>query len=64
MRQTGYIAACGAYALTHNFEKLRRVHELAKVLERGLEEVGCVITSRAETCTVCPNFLVIYAFDC
>lgn len=60
MRQTGYIAACGAYALTHNFAKLRRVHELAKVLEKGLEEVGCVITSRAETCTVCSSLVIVY----
>jgi threonine aldolase len=52
MRQTGVMAACAAYALTHNFPLLPRVHALAQRLERSLEEIGAEITSRAETCMV------------
>lgn len=52
MRQTGILAASAAYALTHNFPKLPGVHALAKKLEAGLEELGCNILSRAETCMV------------
>ncbi|KAF5324277.1 hypothetical protein D9619_011210 [Psilocybe cf. subviscida] len=52
MRQTGILAGCAAYALTHNFPKLPKVHVLAKKLEAGLEEIGCAITTRAETCMV------------
>jgi threonine aldolase len=52
MRQIGVLAACAAYALTHNFPLLPRVHALAQKLEQGLEEIGAEITSRAETCTV------------
>ncbi|KAG5639304.1 hypothetical protein H0H81_004506 [Sphagnurus paluster] len=52
MRQTGFLAASAAYALTHNFPQLERVHALAKRLEAGLESIGVDITSRAETCMV------------
>ncbi|KAG6885933.1 hypothetical protein C0993_007435 [Termitomyces sp. T159_Od127] len=52
MRQTGILAASAAYALTHNFPQLERVHILAKKLETGLESIGAEITSRAETCMV------------
>lgn len=52
MRQTGVLAACAAYALTHNFPLLPRVHALAQRLEQGLEDIGVEITSRAETCMV------------
>jgi threonine aldolase len=52
MRQTGVMAACAAHALTHNFALLPRVHSLAQKLERGLEELGVEIASRAETCMV------------
>jgi threonine aldolase len=52
MRQTGVMAACAAYALTHNFPLLPRVHALARRLERGVEEMGAEITSRSETCMV------------
>jgi len=52
MRQTGILAAAAAYALTHNFPQLPRVHALAKRLEAGLEEIGVAILSRAETCMV------------
>lgn len=50
MRQTGILAASAAFALTHNFPQLPRVHALAKRLEAGLEEIGAIILSRAETC--------------
>ena len=52
MRQTGILAASAAYALTHNFPLLPRVHALAKRLEAGLEDIGANILSRAETCMV------------
>ena len=52
MRQTGILAASAAYALTHNFPQLERVHVLAKKLEAGLQAIGAEITSKAETCMV------------
>lgn len=52
MRQTGFLAGCVAYALTYNFPQFRRVHTLARKLEAGLEDIGAVIMSRAETCMV------------
>jgi threonine aldolase len=52
MRQTGFLAASAAYALTHNFPKLAAVHDLARKLERGLVELDVEITSKAETCMV------------
>ena len=51
MRQTGILAASAAYALTHNFPQLTRVHQLTKTLEDGLRELGVKILS-AETCMV------------
>lgn len=59
MRQTGHMAACAAYALTHNFPKLAKVHALAKRLEQGLEEMGAGIISQAETCMVYLHFLIL-----
>ncbi|KAF9243806.1 pyridoxal phosphate-dependent transferase [Melanogaster broomeanus] len=50
MRQTGYLVGCAAYALTHNFPLLPRVHALAKRMQQGLEAVGVGILSPAETC--------------
>ncbi|KAM6497920.1 Pyridoxal phosphate-dependent transferase [Amanita muscaria] len=52
MRQTGFLAACAAYALTNNFSQLPRVHALAKRLEAGLEKIGVTILSKAETCMI------------
>jgi len=52
MRQTGVLAASAAYALTHNFSLLPRVHALTRRLEAGLEDIGAGILSRAETCMV------------
>ncbi|GBE78137.1 Probable low-specificity L-threonine [Sparassis crispa] len=52
MRQTSFMAAAAAYALTHNFPLLPGVHALTKKLENGLEGLGVTITSRAETCMV------------
>jgi threonine aldolase len=51
MRQTGSLAACGAYALTHNFKRLPEVHRLTQRLARGLIDLGVGIIS-AETCMV------------
>ncbi|KAI0005477.1 threonine aldolase [Russula compacta] len=55
MRQTGFLAACAAYALTNNFSKLAVVHDLARKLESGLSELGVEITMNAETCMVFYN---------
>ncbi|KAI0690682.1 pyridoxal phosphate-dependent transferase [Cytidiella melzeri] len=55
MRQTGVLSASAAYALTHNFPQLPRVHELTRRLESGLKELGVKITSGAETCMVFIN---------
>nr|VWO96628.1 Alanine racemase TOXG (EC [Ganoderma boninense] len=52
MRQTGFMAASAAYALTHNFPLLPGVHDLTRKLESGLQEIGVEITSAAETCMV------------
>jgi threonine aldolase len=52
MRQTGFLAASAAFALTNNFPKLTNVHQLAQRLERGLLEIGVEITVVAETCMV------------
>jgi threonine aldolase len=52
MRQTGILAASAAYAISNNFTKLATVHTLAEKLEKGLEEIGARIMSRAETCMV------------
>ena len=56
MRQTGVLAASAAYALTHHFPLLPAVHALARKLEKGLEEIGVDILSRAETNMVCLFF--------
>ena len=62
MRQTGVLAASAAYALTHNFSLLPRVHALAKRLEDGLEDIGANILSRAETCMV--RLLLFHTKEC
>lgn len=59
MRQTGFLAASAAFALTHNFPKLAAVHELARRLESGLLEIGVEITGSAETCMVRFDFYCI-----
>ncbi|KAH7883894.1 pyridoxal phosphate-dependent transferase [Phlebopus sp. FC_14] len=52
LRQTGILAGSIAYALTHNFPQLPRVHALAKRLQKDLEEIGVGILSPAETCMI------------
>jgi threonine aldolase len=64
MRQTGILAASAAYALTHNFPLLSRVHALAKRLENGLEGIGANIISRAETCMVSLYYFLILKSVC
>ena len=50
--QTGILAASAAYALTHNFPQLPRVHALARKLQAGLESIGVEILHGVETCMV------------
>ncbi|KAI8995333.1 pyridoxal phosphate-dependent transferase [Trametes punicea] len=52
MRQTGFMSAAAAYALTHNFPRLPAVHELARRLEAGLREIGADILGPVDTCMV------------
>ncbi|KAF9055494.1 hypothetical protein BDZ89DRAFT_1056072 [Hymenopellis radicata] len=52
MRQTGFLAASAAYALTYNYPLLPKVHTLTRKLGAGLREVGVTILSGAETCMV------------
>jgi len=52
MRQTGFMAAAAAYALTHNFPLLPQVHLQAKRLKKGLEELGARIVAPVDTCMV------------
>ncbi len=55
MRQTGFLAASAAYALTYNYPLLPKVHALTRKLEAGLKEIGVTILSGAETCMVSFN---------
>lgn len=66
MRQTGLLSASAAYALTHGFPQLPRVHALARRLEAGLQETGVRITSGAETCMVssCTFLRYVQVSDC
>ncbi|THH11363.1 hypothetical protein EW145_g685 [Phellinidium pouzarii] len=52
MRQIGALVGAAAYAVSNNLSFLPGVHALTRKLEKGLEEIGCEITSRAETCMV------------
>ncbi len=40
MRQSGYLAACGLYALDHNIERLAEDHRRARALYEGLSGMG------------------------
>lgn len=63
MRQTGILAGAAAYALSHNFELLPRVHDLTRRLEQGLRDIGVSITSPAETCMVTVHILEYPAYS-
>ncbi len=42
MRQIGYVAAAGLYALDHHIDRLKEDHRRAKELAKQLEKVQCV----------------------
>jgi threonine aldolase len=42
MRQAGYLAAAGLYALEHNLSRLQEDHAKAKILERELHRLTYV----------------------
>ncbi len=42
-RQSGIVAAGCLYALDHNVERLAEDHENARVLAKGLTELGCEV---------------------
>ena len=42
MRQAGYLAAAGLYALEHNLSRLQEDHAKAKILERELHTLAYV----------------------
>jgi len=48
-RQSGYLAASAAFALTNYFPRLAGTHMLARKLEAGLRDIGARILSPAET---------------
>jgi threonine aldolase len=41
MRQVGYLAAAGIYALDHNIERLEEDHRRAKELASVLSKTSC-----------------------
>ena len=49
MRQAGYLAAAGRYALANNIERLAEDHARAKHLARSLEHYGVCDASQVET---------------
>lgn len=46
MRQAGYLAAAGIYALDHNIERLRDDHARARALGACLESLSCIAQLR------------------
>lgn len=52
IRQSGALAASADFALTHNFDKLRETHAMAKRLADGLEALGVRLLVKAETSMV------------
>ena len=46
MRQAGYLAAAGIYALEHHVERLAEDHEHARILEQALNQVHWVRSIR------------------
>jgi threonine aldolase len=63
MRQTGFLAAAAAYALTNNFPLLPQVHLNAKRLQKGLENLGARIVAPVDTCMVRCNVTLLYIRD-
>ncbi|MCC3765434.1 aminotransferase class I/II-fold pyridoxal phosphate-dependent enzyme [Glycomyces sp. TRM65418] len=49
MRQVGYLAAAGRYALDHHIERLADDHDRARRLARALEPLGICDASQVET---------------
>lgn len=56
MRQAGYLAAAGIYALDHNIERLQKDHNLAQELKNALEECSWV----SEIDPVETNIVIFY----
>jgi threonine aldolase len=42
MRQVGYLAAAGLYALDHNIDRLKKDHKKAKEIEKGLQQLSFI----------------------
>lgn len=42
MRQVGYMAAAGLYALDHNIDRLKQDHKKAKEIEKGLQQLSFI----------------------
>ena len=59
MRQAGYLAAAGIYALDHHIERLKRDHEKARQIEMLLAE--CSFVSRVEP--VDTNIIIFSLID-
>lgn len=67
MRQSGYLAAAGIYALDHHVDRLREDHEKAKALGKVLRDLPCILSvADVETniviFCVCEEVLSVKAF--
>jgi threonine aldolase len=49
MRQAGFLAAAGRYALAHHIDRLAEDHARARYLARSLEPLGICDASQVET---------------
>ena len=49
MRQVGFLAAAGLYALEHHVERLREDHDTARRLAAGLRTLGCAVEGEPES---------------
>jgi threonine aldolase len=49
MRQAGFLAAAGIYALEHHIDRLAHDHDNAKRLAKGLEDLGLAVERAPET---------------
>ncbi|HZV72015.1 MAG TPA: GntG family PLP-dependent aldolase [Saprospiraceae bacterium] len=59
MRQTGYLAAAGIYALDHNIKRLKEDHERARICGKKLETVSWV----KEVSPVATNIIIFKVAD-
>lgn len=59
MRQVGYLAGAGIFALDHHVERLRRDHEQTKLIAQSINNMNCPFISEIDVSNVHTNILVI-----